>query len=150
MEPGTSHFSSVDTPSPTRASGTDPTRPEWGKPSGLFEPSLGTESDETSFAVDRDHAIAVAIMGDAQVRMDRADGRREDREILLERLGISPGKVSVRLRVDGDHVAAHLPQEEGRDRRGRTASAVDDDAELRGPQVLQDRLHVLLDQIGPR
>src|SRR2546422_1035440 len=107
-------------------------------------------SDESSLAVDRDHAIAIAIVGDAQVRTDRADGRREDREILLERLGISAGEVSVRLRVDGDHVASHLPQKEWRNRRSRTACAVDDDAEFRGPQVLEDRLHVLLDQIGPR
>ncbi len=106
-------------------------------------------ADESSLAVDRDHTIPVSVMGDAQVRVDRTNGRRQDREILFERLRISTGEVSVRLRVDGDHVAAHLPQQERRDRRRRTARAVHDDADFRRPHVFEDRLHMLLDQIGP-
>ena len=56
--------------------------------------------------------------------------------------------MAVRLCVDGDHVASHLPEEQGRDRACGAASAVDDHANLRCAHVFQNRLHVSGNQVG--
>ena len=89
-------------------------------------------------------------MRDAEVRLDGLHRGAKRHEILLGRLRFAAGEVAVRLRIDREDIASQLPQEERRDGAGRAASAIDDDADLRGPNILQDRVDVLLNQIGSR
>ena len=90
------------------------------------------------------------VTGDPEIRVSGAHRRCEDSEILFRRFGLASGEVPVRLGVDREDLATHLSKEERGDRRGCAAGAVDDDADLHGPDVLEDRLDVIADQVGPR
>src|SRR5438132_1628528 len=107
-------------------------------------------SHEGSFAVNGDHPISVSVMGDPEIRPTGANRRPEAGEVLLGRLGFTAREVTVRLRVDRDHVASHLPEQEGRDRARGPAGAIHDDPDLRRSHALHDRVHIRRDQVRMR
>ncbi len=80
--------------------------------------------------VDEHPAVGVAVVGDTEVGVGRADERPQVFEVLGDGFGVTAGEVAVGLGVDGVDLTAEFAEQVGTCKRASSVAGVDDDSEV--------------------
>ncbi len=80
--------------------------------------------------VDEHPAVGVAVVGESEVGVGRADERPEVSEVLGDGFGVAAGEVAVGLGVDGVDLTAEFAEQVGARQRASAVAGVDDDSEV--------------------